>query len=155
MSDLSCSANDGCLEFSQIQSCCGIRDACVQTFAGYGVGWRDKARAVLIRKPSDPDAERLIAALAIATTQPVVEGWISTGFIALEPGGNDRPICLGCEVEVEVARIFKNATHAANRKRICAVAVMGAALQGRFHHIRDPRQADGNALQRQRYDPST
>ena len=108
--------------------------------------WRDKARNVLSKKPFDPDAKRLIAALGDPPTPVALESWISTGLIAWEPGGNERPTCLGFADGIPVARIFKNATHTANRKDVYAVEVMGAAMPERFHHIGDARQAGENVL---------
>jgi hypothetical protein len=112
--------------------------------------WRDKARNVLSKKPGDPDAKRLIAALGDSPTQSAVESWISTGLIAWEPGGNDRPTCLGYADGIPVARIFKNATHTANRKKVYSVEVMGATLPDRFHYIGDARQAGESDFRQRR-----
>lgn len=112
--------------------------------------WRDKARNVLSKKPADPDAKRLIAALSDRPTPVAVGSWISTGHIAWEPGGNDRPTCLGYADGILVARLFKNATHTANRKEVYSVEVMGAPLPDRFHYIGDARQAGENDLRQRR-----
>lgn len=117
--------------------------------------WREKARRVLSRKPGDPDAKRLIIAIANASSQIPAESWISTGQIAWEPGGNDRPVCLGFADGVQVARIFKNATHTAIRKNIYAVEVLGASLPDRFHHIGDARLAGEREFLAQRNEPMT
>ena len=115
--------------------------------------WREKAHNVLSKKPDDPDAKRLIAAFGDAPTPVAVESWISTGLIAWEPGGNDRPTCLGYADGDPVARIFKNATHTANRKAVYSVEVTGATLPNRFQYIGDARQAGENELRQRRREP--
>lgn len=115
--------------------------------------WRDKARHVLSKKPGDPDAKQLIAALGDPPTPAAVESWISTGLIDWEPGGNDRPTCFGYADGIPVARIFKNATHTANRKEVYSVEVMGAPLPDRFHYIGDARQAGENDFRQRRSEP--
>ena len=115
--------------------------------------WRDKARNVLSKKPVDPDAKRLIAAIGDPSTPAAVESLISTGLIAWEPGGNDRPTCLGYVGAIPVARIFKNATHTANRKEVYTVEVMGATLPDRLHYIGDARKAGENELREPRREP--
>lgn len=117
--------------------------------------WQEKARRVLSRKPGDPDAERLMIAIADASAQIPAESWISTGLIAWEPGGNDRPTCHGFADGVQVARIFKNATHTASRKDVYALEVLGASLPDRFHHIGDARLAGEREFLAQRNEPIT
>lgn len=115
--------------------------------------WRDKARNVLSKKASDSDAKRLIAALGDAPTPVALVSWISTGLISWQPGGNDRSTCLGFADGIPVARIFKNATHTANRKAVYSVEVMGAALPHRLEYIGDARQAGENELRQRRGEP--
>lgn len=117
--------------------------------------WRDKARNFLSKKAGDSDAKRLISALGDEPTPVAVESWISTGLIAWEPGGNDRSTCLGFADGIPVARIFKNATHTANRKAVYSVEVMGAKLLHRFHFIGDARQAGEADLRRLRTEQMT
>lgn len=117
--------------------------------------WQEKARRVLSRKPRDPDADRLMIAIANASSQIPAESWISTGRIAWEPGGNERPICLGFADRVQVAQIFKNATHTASRRDVYAVEVLGASLPDRFHHIGDARLAGEREFLAQRNEPMT
>ena len=117
------------------------------------VQWLEKARRVLSRKPGDPDAARLMVAITNASIHILSESWISTGRISWEPGGNDRPICLGFADGVQVARIFKNATHTASRKDVYAVEVLGASLPDRFHHIGDVRLAGEQEFLAQRNEP--
>jgi hypothetical protein len=104
---------------------------------------RGRALRELERRPEDPDALRVLAAIEERLATPDPARCLRVGRIDWEPYN-----VLGCRGFVDgtpVARIFVKATHTATRKDVYSVEVLGTTLPDRFHHIAEARAA-GSAM---------
>jgi len=103
---------------------------------------RGNANAVLARKPDDQDARHLLEALdAMGAAKPRTAESEVTGLLSWEkhrPGEGTFRAFYGDNV---VGRIFKRADHSIIDKDVYSLEILGTAIPGAFHHIRDAREA--------------
>lgn len=119
--------------------------------------WRHKADAVLEKKPGNADALRLLGALD--EFESGHSGTVSlevTGLLAWEKyeRGNETPF-RAFHGDRVVGRIFKSATHTANRKQVYSVDILGQTLSGRWENIGDARKAGEAAYAQMQSDTPT
>lgn len=105
--------------------------------------WRNKADAVLTKRPDDVEALRLRSALdAFEANQPAAASLHKTGELAWE--GYDRgeeTAFRAFHGNLVVGCVIKHATHTANRKQVYSVEILGKALSGKWENISDARAA--------------
>ncbi|MCU9849387.1 hypothetical protein OEZ60_15405 [Defluviimonas sp. WL0024] len=103
---------------------------------------RGNANAALARKPDDQDARRLLDALdAMEGGKPKTAEFEVTGLLAWEKHRPGEGTFRAFHGENVVGRIFKRADHSSRDKDVYSLEILGAAIPGAFHHIRDAREA--------------
>lgn len=103
---------------------------------------RENANAVLARKPDAEDARRLLDALdAIEAAKPRADQFEVTGLLSWEKHRPGVGAFRAFHGEHVVGRIFKRADHSSLDKDVYSLEVLGTAVPGAFHHIRDARDA--------------
>lgn len=103
---------------------------------------RVNINAVLARKPGDADARRLLEALdAMEAARPKTAEFEVTGHLSWEKHRSGEGTFRAFHGENVVGRIFKRADHTSLDKEVYSLEILGKAVSGAFHHIRDARAA--------------
>lgn len=102
--------------------------------------WHRKARRILVRRPDDVEARRLLEAIeAERNSRPQEHRRISTGRLAWEPHAPGVSQFRGWDGEKPVAVIHKLANHGASRKALYALEVEGVRHPRTFDRIDNAR----------------
>jgi hypothetical protein len=102
---------------------------------------RGNVNAALARKPDDQDARCLLAALdAMDAAKPRAAEFEVTGHLSWEKYRPGECTFRAFHGENVVGRIFKRADHSSLDKDVYSLEILGAAIPGAFHHIRDARE---------------
>lgn len=104
---------------------------------------RDNALGELAKKPGDANARRIFEALdALETSKPRTAEFEVTGLLSWEKHRPGEGTFRAFHGEKVVGRIFKRADHSRVERDVYSLEILGKAVPGAFHHIRDARGAD-------------
>jgi hypothetical protein len=113
---------------------------------------RRNVDTALVKRPGDADALRVLHELnAVTSLKPEPSAFEVTGLLSWEkhrPGESTFRAFHGDSV---VGGIFKRDDHSGMDKEVYTLEILGRAVAGAFHHIRDARAA-GEAEFVRRYD---
>lgn len=108
---------------------------------------RKNAEVRTVRQPGDTEARRVIEALdTFEDTRPKTATVEVTGLLAWEKYRPGEATFRAFHGEESVGRIFKRADHSMTDKDGYSVEILGEAVEGVFHHIRDARKAGERAF---------